>query len=190
MSEAIQPELLPYPGEAWAEIVRRPTLEEFSRAFASDVVLEASVLSRRLSGLPAYGRFSRQPAQCTSGSVSLTKSARRRECAWSGKGSSPASRRLAPPSLHGTTAGRSRACDYIIAPSIRLLPLLRRFRGISAEARPQRLGVKRNRRPARHEFAERPVTQCCFGRGGIAPPLKRLSPTREVSQRRFLGVIF
>jgi hypothetical protein len=50
MSEAIQTELSPYPGEAWTEIVRRPTLEEFSRAFASDVVLEASVLSRPIVG--------------------------------------------------------------------------------------------------------------------------------------------
>src|ERR1700688_4783528 len=50
MSEAIQTEQPPYPGEAWTEIVRRPTLEEFSRAFASDVVLEASVLSRPIVG--------------------------------------------------------------------------------------------------------------------------------------------
>jgi hypothetical protein len=50
MSEAIQPEQSPYPGEAWTEIVRRPTLEEFSRAFASDVVLEASVVSRPIVG--------------------------------------------------------------------------------------------------------------------------------------------
>jgi hypothetical protein len=50
MSEAIQPEQPPYPGEAWTEIVRRPTLEEFSLAFASDVVLEASVVSRPILG--------------------------------------------------------------------------------------------------------------------------------------------
>jgi hypothetical protein len=50
MSEAIQTEPPPYPGEAWNEIVHRPTLEEFSRAFASDVVLEASVLSRPIVG--------------------------------------------------------------------------------------------------------------------------------------------
>jgi hypothetical protein len=50
MSEAIKPEQRPYPGEAWTEIVRRPTLEEFSRAFASDVVLEASVLSLPIVG--------------------------------------------------------------------------------------------------------------------------------------------
>jgi hypothetical protein len=50
MSEAIQPEQPRYPGEAWTEIVRRPALEEFSRAFASDVVLEASVLSRPIVG--------------------------------------------------------------------------------------------------------------------------------------------
>jgi hypothetical protein len=50
MSDATQSERPPYPGEAWTEIVRRPTLEEFSRAFASDVVLEASVLSRPIVG--------------------------------------------------------------------------------------------------------------------------------------------
>jgi hypothetical protein len=50
MSEAIQPEQPPDPGEAWTEIVHRPTLEEFSRAFASDVVLEASVVSRPIVG--------------------------------------------------------------------------------------------------------------------------------------------
>ena len=49
MSEAIQPEQ-PHPGEAWTEIVGRPTLEEFSRAFAADVVLEASVMSRPIVG--------------------------------------------------------------------------------------------------------------------------------------------
>jgi hypothetical protein len=118
MSEAIQTEQSPYPGEAWTEIVRRPTLEEFSRAFASDVVLEASVLSRPIVGPMSLWGFSRRPVQCTTGSVSPTKSARRRECAWSGKGSSPAIRWPASPSLHGTTAGRSRACDYIIAPGM------------------------------------------------------------------------
>jgi hypothetical protein len=35
VSEAIQTEQPPDPGETWTEIVRRPTLEEFSRAFAS-----------------------------------------------------------------------------------------------------------------------------------------------------------
>jgi hypothetical protein len=50
MSEAIQPEQAPCPGEAWTEIVRRPTPEEFSRAFASNVVLEASVVSRPIVG--------------------------------------------------------------------------------------------------------------------------------------------
>src|SRR5260370_32387976 len=57
MSEAIQTEQPPYPGEAWTEIVRRPTLEEFSRAFASDVVLEASVLSRPIVGPIGLWRF-------------------------------------------------------------------------------------------------------------------------------------
>ena len=50
MSEAIQPEQPPNPGAAWTEIVSRPTLEKFSFAFASDVVLEASVLSRPIIG--------------------------------------------------------------------------------------------------------------------------------------------
>jgi hypothetical protein len=50
MSEAIQPKQPPYPGAGWTEIVRRPTLEEFSRAFASDVVLEASAVSRSIVG--------------------------------------------------------------------------------------------------------------------------------------------
>ena len=50
MSEAIQPEKPPFPGAAWTEIVSRPTLEKFSFAFASDVALEASVLSRPIMG--------------------------------------------------------------------------------------------------------------------------------------------
>ena len=50
MSETIQPAQPPHPGEAWNEIVRRPTLEEFSRAFASDVVLAGSVVSRPIVG--------------------------------------------------------------------------------------------------------------------------------------------
>ena len=50
MSEAIHTEQPPYPGAAWTEIVSRPTLEEFSRAFASDVVLEASVLTCPIVG--------------------------------------------------------------------------------------------------------------------------------------------
>src|ERR1700738_3714540 len=50
MSQAIQTEQPAYPGGAWTSLVRRPALEEFSRAFASDVVLEASVLSRPIVG--------------------------------------------------------------------------------------------------------------------------------------------
>ena len=50
MSEAIHTEQPPYPGAAWTEIGSRPTFEEFARAFASDVVLEASVLSRPIVG--------------------------------------------------------------------------------------------------------------------------------------------
>ena len=57
MSEAIQPEQPPYPGEAWTEIVSRPTLEEFARAFASDVVLEASVVSSPIVGLAGLWKF-------------------------------------------------------------------------------------------------------------------------------------
>ena len=79
MSEAIQPEQSPYPGEVWTEIVRRPTLEEFSRAFASDVVLEASVVSRPIVGPTGLWAFSRQRARCTRGLNSLTKSVRTRE---------------------------------------------------------------------------------------------------------------
>jgi hypothetical protein len=62
MSEAIRPEQPPSLGEAWNEIVRRPTLEEFSLAFASDVVLEASVVSRPIvgpTGLWGYFQASR-----------------------------------------------------------------------------------------------------------------------------------
>src|SRR3984957_17309711 len=50
MSKPIQPEQPHFPGKQWTEIVRRPTLEEFSRAFASDVELEASVLTRPIFG--------------------------------------------------------------------------------------------------------------------------------------------
>src|SRR5260370_40549785 len=57
MAAAIQTEPRPSTGEAWRVIVRRPTLEEFSRAFASDVVLEASVLSRPIVGPIGLWRF-------------------------------------------------------------------------------------------------------------------------------------
>jgi hypothetical protein len=59
MSEVIQPEQPPHPGAAWTwtEIVRRPTLEEFSRAFASDVVLEASVVSHPIVGTVGLWAF-------------------------------------------------------------------------------------------------------------------------------------
>ena len=50
MSEAIHTEQPPNPGAAWTEIVSRPTLEKFSCVFASDVVLEASVVSRPIIG--------------------------------------------------------------------------------------------------------------------------------------------
>jgi hypothetical protein len=38
------------PGHVWSEIIRRPTLEEFSSAFAPDVSLNASVLPRTIRG--------------------------------------------------------------------------------------------------------------------------------------------
>jgi hypothetical protein len=57
MSEAILPEPPSYPGATWSEIVRRPTLEQFSRAFASDVVLEASVVSRPIVGTAGLWAF-------------------------------------------------------------------------------------------------------------------------------------
>jgi hypothetical protein len=57
MSEAIQPKQPPHPGEAWTKIVGRPTLEEFSRAFASDGVLEASVVSRPIVGTTGLWAF-------------------------------------------------------------------------------------------------------------------------------------
>jgi hypothetical protein len=134
MSEAIQPEQPPYPGEAWTEIVRRPTLEEFSRAFASDVVLEASVVSRPMVGpIGLWAFFQATRAMYERIGFTHEIGTKARTCLeW--KGSSPASRWLARRSLHGTTTGRSRACDCIIARSIRSSHSLKRFRGVSAEA--------------------------------------------------------
>jgi hypothetical protein len=40
------------PGHLWSEIIRRPTLEEFSAAFTADVTLDASVLPRTIRGAP------------------------------------------------------------------------------------------------------------------------------------------
>jgi hypothetical protein len=40
------------PGHAWSEIIKRPTLDEFSVAFTADVALDASVLPRTVRGAP------------------------------------------------------------------------------------------------------------------------------------------
>jgi hypothetical protein len=40
------------PGHAWSEIIRRPTLGEFSVAFTADVALDASVLPTTVRGAP------------------------------------------------------------------------------------------------------------------------------------------
>jgi hypothetical protein len=40
------------PGHLWSEIIRRPTLEEFSAAFTADVTFDASVLPRTIRGAP------------------------------------------------------------------------------------------------------------------------------------------
>jgi hypothetical protein len=40
------------PGHLWSEIIRRPTLGEFSAAFTADVALDASVLPRTVRGAP------------------------------------------------------------------------------------------------------------------------------------------
>jgi hypothetical protein len=114
MSEAIKPEQPPYPGEAWTEIVSRPTLEEFSLAFASDVVLEASVVSRPIVGpIGLWAFFQATRAMYERIGFTHEMGTKARMCLeWEGVFAVkpwPAS-----PSLHETTAGRSRACDYII----------------------------------------------------------------------------
>jgi hypothetical protein len=38
------------PGHLWSEIIRRPTLDEFSAAFTTNVTLDASVLPRTIRG--------------------------------------------------------------------------------------------------------------------------------------------
>jgi hypothetical protein len=45
------------PGTAWLEIVRRPTLEEFSCAFSADPILEATVLAMPLLGVARIYQF-------------------------------------------------------------------------------------------------------------------------------------
>src|ERR1700674_1736318 len=148
MSEAIQPEQPPYPGEAWTEIVRRPTLEEFSRAFASDVVLEASVVRRPIVGPSGLWAFF-QATRAMYDRIGFTHEigTKARMCLeWEGvfAGKPVAGVTIITRADRGViSAGGSPACDYIIAPSIRSLPLPRRFRGISAEARPQSLFARR-----------------------------------------------
>jgi hypothetical protein len=57
MSETIQPKQPSHPGEALTKIVSRPMLEELSRAFASDVVLEPSIVSRPIVGTTGLWAF-------------------------------------------------------------------------------------------------------------------------------------
>jgi hypothetical protein len=45
------------PGAAWLEIVSRPTLQEFSRAFPEDPALEATVVAKPLFGVSAIYEF-------------------------------------------------------------------------------------------------------------------------------------
>jgi hypothetical protein len=45
------------PGQAWLEIVKRPTLEAFATAFAKNVVLDSSVAAIPFVGAAAVWRF-------------------------------------------------------------------------------------------------------------------------------------
>jgi len=45
------------PGRLWSEIIKRPTLVEFSEAFTADVGLDASVLPRTIRGAPDLRAF-------------------------------------------------------------------------------------------------------------------------------------
>jgi hypothetical protein len=45
------------PGAAWLEIVHRPTLQEFSRAFSAAPILEALVVAKPLLGVAAIYEF-------------------------------------------------------------------------------------------------------------------------------------
>lgn len=45
------------PGQAWFEIVRRPTPESFAEAFTTDVALDASVMASPIEGPNAIRRF-------------------------------------------------------------------------------------------------------------------------------------
>jgi hypothetical protein len=45
------------PGHAWLEIVKRSNEDSFTAAFAKDVVLDASVLTAPIIGVPGVRRF-------------------------------------------------------------------------------------------------------------------------------------
>jgi hypothetical protein len=45
------------PGALWLEVVSRPTLDAFSRAFSADPILEATVVARPLLGVGAIYDF-------------------------------------------------------------------------------------------------------------------------------------
>jgi hypothetical protein len=47
----------PQAGQAWLEIVKRPSQEDFASAFTKDVVLDASVLSAPIAGAVAIRAF-------------------------------------------------------------------------------------------------------------------------------------
>ena len=49
-SSSQQSEGNPPPGHSWLEIIKRPTPEAFAAAFTQDVVLDASVLPRPITG--------------------------------------------------------------------------------------------------------------------------------------------
>jgi hypothetical protein len=49
MSDASLPKSSP-PGHGWLEIIKRPTPEAFAAAFTKDIVLDASVLPRSITG--------------------------------------------------------------------------------------------------------------------------------------------
>lgn len=48
--DVTSPSIETEPGAAWAEVIRRPTLEAFGAAFAPDVTLQASVLPKAIEG--------------------------------------------------------------------------------------------------------------------------------------------
>jgi hypothetical protein len=52
-----EPEAAPPPGQAWLEIIQRPTEAAFAAAFTKDVVLDASVAGRSIVGPVEVRRF-------------------------------------------------------------------------------------------------------------------------------------